>query len=63
PALHPGENGYTYPSDPAPTKRIDYVWVDKGLVNSVKGIETILADPQGGIYASDHLGLFVTLSV
>jgi endonuclease/exonuclease/phosphatase family metal-dependent hydrolase len=63
PALHPGENGYTYPSDPAPNERIDYVWVDKGLVNSVKGIETILADPQYGIYASDHLGLFVTLSV
>ncbi|MBU6997343.1 MAG: endonuclease/exonuclease/phosphatase family protein [Theionarchaea archaeon] len=63
PTLHPGEDGFTYPSYPTPNERIDYVWADKGLATSVKEIEIILADPQSGVYASDHLGLAVTLSV
>lgn len=60
--LQPGKPGYTYPSD-NPVKRIDYCWADKNAVGSCKGIELVCTDPQSGIYASDHFGLLVTLSI
>ncbi len=61
------EKGYTYPSG-SPNERIDYVWADKSLVGKIDSIELLpmqeIKDcPYPQTYASDHLGLVVTLSV
>lgn len=62
--MHPDENGFTFPSN-SPLKRIDYCWISSDLLNlcSVKQIITILSYPNAnGVYASDHLGLFIELT-
>ena len=61
-ALHPGEDGFTFPSS-APTIRIDYVWLLAGDSGFAPGaIARILTDPVGGVYGSDHAGLSAVLS-
>lgn len=59
---HPQDSGYTYPSK-NPQKRIDYVWADKALAESVKSVELICTQPDACVYASDHVGLLVKLSI
>ncbi len=53
-AVHPGQNGFTFPAD-APTRRIDYIFVKDGLV-SPKNITLV---GQAGTL-SDHLGVVAT---
>ena len=61
PRFHPGDPGYTTPSD-RPYKRFDYCWVNEALLSRVTGIELILTHRNAnGVYASDHFGLCVTL--
>jgi endonuclease/exonuclease/phosphatase family metal-dependent hydrolase len=62
-ALHPDEDGYTFESDNLST-RIDYVWVDKSLVNELNAVRKI-ADTvdDRGARPSDHVGLLVDLSI
>lgn len=61
--LHPPDDlGYTFRSDD-PYERIDYAWADKNLIGSIKSIELICTEPDSGVYASDHFGLLVTLSI
>jgi endonuclease/exonuclease/phosphatase family metal-dependent hydrolase len=61
-ALHPNEPGFTF-SSVLPLKRIDYVWVPEQLVKSVIAVELMFSQPVDGIYASDHLGLYVELEL
>jgi endonuclease/exonuclease/phosphatase family metal-dependent hydrolase len=59
----PGEKGYTFVEGEDFSKRIDYVWVTQDLIRQVESIEIILDKThEGGVRASDHAGLLVTLS-
>jgi endonuclease/exonuclease/phosphatase family metal-dependent hydrolase len=59
--LHPKENGFTYKSF-NPTKRIDFCWVNKLIMNNVKAIKIIGTEPdKNKIYPSDHLGLLIEI--
>lgn len=63
-SMNPNDSGFTFPSN-APTERIDYCWISADLMElySTKQISTILASPNAsGVYASDHLGLYIELT-
>lgn len=60
--IYPGKDGFTFRSD-NPYERSDYVWADKTLKGSIKDIELICTEEDSGVYASDHRGLLVTLSI
>jgi endonuclease/exonuclease/phosphatase family metal-dependent hydrolase len=60
-SLQPNANGYTYPSS-APAKRIDYAWANDTARPSAQAIQLVATQPVEGIYASDHLGLLVTVA-
>ena len=55
---NPDQDGFTIPSN-NPDRRIDYIYVVPGSVGSAVPVECeiVLDEPQGGVYASDHLGV------
>lgn len=63
-AARPGDPGFTFPSDD-PDQRIDYIYVvpaSDGSRASVADCVHVLADPDGGLYASDHIGVLCDLT-
>jgi endonuclease/exonuclease/phosphatase family metal-dependent hydrolase len=60
--LEPDKAGYTYPSS-KPSERIDYAWANAGTASLVTAIELVATQPVDGIYASDHVGIVVTLDL
>jgi endonuclease/exonuclease/phosphatase family metal-dependent hydrolase len=58
-AANPGDDGFTMTSS-NPTKRIDYIYVIPGQAGTaaVDSCEIMFAQPVGGLYASDHLGVY-----
>ena len=61
-ALRPDDPGFTYPASD-PEIRIDYCWADEKLSKHVTSIDIVAGCPENGVFASDHLGLVVTLSI
>jgi endonuclease/exonuclease/phosphatase family metal-dependent hydrolase len=58
--IHPGQPGYTDPAE-APQARIDYVFLKAGDKSEVLDSRLVLNRPgPGGIYPSDHFGVFST---
>jgi endonuclease/exonuclease/phosphatase family metal-dependent hydrolase len=58
PVANPGDPGFT--NDPeSPSERIDYVYVVPGSAGAgtILDCELVFADPVGGVYASDHIGV------
>lgn len=60
--LEPDQNGYTWPSSD-PSKRIDYCWGDATVATAATTIDLVATQPVNGIYASDHFGLLVTITL
>lgn len=63
--VHPTDPGYTEPNT-SPNHRIDYVYAVPGSTSTKAKVEEckiVFDTPVGGIYASDHLGVFCTFSV
>ncbi len=61
--LRPRDVGYTSPTD-KPIKRIDYIWTSHHFNKDIKNsnqIQLVGKEAKGDIYASDHLGLTLTL--
>ncbi|MBI5528552.1 MAG: endonuclease/exonuclease/phosphatase family protein [Deltaproteobacteria bacterium] len=56
---NPGDEGFTMSSS-NPQKRIDYIYVVPGQAGTaaVVSCEIMFAQPVGGLYASDHLGVY-----
>lgn len=63
-AVNPAEAGFTM-SASDPTRRIDYIYVTPPTEGRVRAIscETVFTGPQGGAYASDHLGVLCLFEV
>lgn len=57
--MHPTTEGFTFPSD-APSKRIDYLWIDQRLVPALKNVFLLFKKPIDELYASDHCGVAAT---
>jgi endonuclease/exonuclease/phosphatase family metal-dependent hydrolase len=73
-SVHPGDPGHTFtPENPImigrdwPFRRIDYVFVrcgeHEGPTLEIAACERIFTEPVGAVWASDHFGLCVDLSV
>jgi endonuclease/exonuclease/phosphatase family metal-dependent hydrolase len=73
-SIHPGEPGETFtPDNPLlfdwdwPFRRLDYVFVRCGLHGGptleITACERIFDQPIGGVWASDHFGLFADLEI
>jgi beta-glucosidase len=60
--LEPTDPGYTFPSND-PNQRIDYCWANGSAAPSATAIELVATQPANGIYASDHVGIVVTLDL
>eukprot|EP00760_Papus_ankaliazontas_P035897 PhM_4_TR8072/c0_g1_i1/m.49592 len=60
--LNTSAPGYTYPSN-CPTTRIDYIYTSKNAITPTK-MEICFDKPNAqGVYASDHVGVMVTMDV
>jgi endonuclease/exonuclease/phosphatase family metal-dependent hydrolase len=57
-AVNGSDNGYTFEAD-APSKRIDYIWLQDDLVKTIGS--TRIVKPAGEAQFSDHLGLLTEL--
>jgi endonuclease/exonuclease/phosphatase family metal-dependent hydrolase len=58
--LRPQEPGPTFESH-RPERRLDYVWVTRDLVNRLEDVERVCQEGEGGVRASDHYGVAVTM--
>ena len=58
--LQPGKDGFTYPTK-SPSKRIDYIWINQILEERLDKIMKIGTAQSGGIYPSDHCGIYLEL--
>jgi endonuclease/exonuclease/phosphatase family metal-dependent hydrolase len=61
PLVQPGDPGYTW-SNPTPDERIDYVWVPAAVTPTQASL-VATAPNENGVYASDHVGIHMTLTV
>ncbi len=61
---NPSDPGYTYPSD-NPDRRIDYIYLVPGSRELALPLdcERVLAEPVGGVWASDHIGVLCSFDV
>lgn len=58
-----GEEGGGLTFEPAePSKRIDYFWANRAMLNRLAEIRLVKRGEEGGVQLSDHLGLIVELS-
>ena len=57
--INPNDDGFTIHSD-NPTRRIDYIYLAPGTEKSaeVDSCELMFTEEVGGLYASDHIGVF-----
>jgi len=60
----PDDAGYTADADD-PKERIDYIYFASGVAATVdvRSCELVLQQPQDGIYASDHLGVYCRFEI
>lgn len=60
--LRPGQAGPTFESH-KPEKRIDYVWVTADLQDRLEDVQRVCDKGEGGVRASNHCGVAVTLAI